>query len=76
MKNLRNLKDQKEYQGISVKDDYTVAEREIIKEFVQEAKKRSAAESEDSQFIWKVFGTPKDDTLLIRRIPKKSPIIV
>ena len=71
MKNLRNLKGKQEYQGISVRDDFTHDERETIKKYVREARQRSANELEDSRFVWKVFGSPRNNTIVIRRIQKR-----
>ena len=73
MRNLRNLKDQPGYQGISVRDDYTDTERETIKQYVTEAKQRTATELEHSRFVWKVFGSPRNDTLVIKRMQKRIP---
>ena len=58
--NLRNLKDQNEFKGISVTEDYTLAERRIIKEYTDMEKEYDEKESLDSKYIWRVRGTPKN----------------
>ena len=42
MTNLRNLKGLAEYQKISIKDDYTLAERDMVRKFQEEANKLKA----------------------------------
>ena len=63
MGNLRVLKGTGDKFGkISVTDDYTNAEREEIKSWVEKAKERSA---EDTDKIYKVRGDPKNGLRLI-----------
>ena len=71
MKNLFKLKGNKAYESISIRDDYTMAERNMIKQFVLEAKKRNESELENSNFRWRVFGKPST-TLVIRRTSRRS----
>ena len=72
MNNLCNLKGNTEYIGISIRDDYTVSERKIIKEFVSKARDKNSLEPENSNFIWKIRGTPKNG-LLLKRFMKVKP---
>ena len=69
MSNLRNLKDKKMYNGISITDDYTVTERKMIKEYTIKAKEKNSIEGENSDFVWKVRGTPKNG-LVVKRFKK------
>ena len=69
MSNLRNLKDKKIYNGISITDDYTVTERKMIKEYTIKAKEKNSIEGENSEFEWKVRGTPKNG-LVVKRFKK------
>jgi len=66
---MKNLKGNELYKGISVTDDYTVNEREIIREFVKKAKEENEKEDKDSNYIWRVRGCPKNG-LTIKRLTK------
>ena len=44
MENLKNLKDKQDYKGISIKEDYTISERQLIREYVEQAKTLNALE--------------------------------
>lgn len=72
LNNLRNLKGNNDFKGISITEDYTLAEREIIKEYNRDAKEKNAAEPENSNYIWRVRGTPKNG-LIIKRFTKVKP---
>ena len=64
MDNLKNLKDAEEaYHTLSVRDDYTLKEREMINKYVQEAKQKNDAENTTE---WKVRGTPKNGLRVVR----------
>ena len=60
MANLASLKDQEAFKGISVTEDYTVAERKLIKGWSEKAKENNEKETPDSKYIWRVRGTPKN----------------
>ena len=66
MSNLFNLKGKNMYKGISVTEDYTISERQMIKNFTSKAKERNSAESDDTDYVWKVRGTPKNGLVLKR----------
>ena len=55
MKNLKKLKDLTQYMGVYITEDYTVAERQMVRLWVEEARKRS---SNSQNYVWKVKGTP------------------
>ena len=59
MENLKQLKGQEKYQGISVTDDHTIKNRKLIKDWIDKAKEANASEPADSPYQWKVRGTPK-----------------
>lgn len=69
MTNLNKLKNIKEFEGVSITEDYTMAERKLIREFSDQAKTKNAQE-DDSRYEWKVRGTPKNGMVVIR-LPKK-----
>ena len=48
MSNLRNLKDVSKYTGISITGDYTLAEREMIKNYRQKAKELNNEKNPDA----------------------------
>ena len=56
MANLKNLKGIEKYRKMSVTDDYTRAERILIKTWADKAKKLNA---EQNDVIWRVRGSPE-----------------
>ena len=58
MNNLVNLKNQLMYNSVSITEDYTLEERQLIKQLLQKAKERNQ-EAHESKYIWKVRGTPR-----------------
>ena len=70
MNNLSNLKN-KGYNGISVKDDYTMTERNMIRDFVEKAKLANANEMQDSDKMWVVRGTPKNG-LFLKKVTRSA----
>ena len=66
MESLRKLKGNNDYKGISVTSDNTRKDRELIKEWATKAKEANENEDPDSQFEWKVRGTPKNGMSLKR----------
>ena len=72
IQNLTNLKGQVNYKGISVTEDYTVAERKLLTEWRDKAKTKNAEEGEPSKYIWRVRGTPKNG-LTLKRFLKQRP---
>ena len=69
MGNLTNLKGNDMYKKISVTEDYTVSERKMIQEMREQVKEKNNQEPEDSEFVYKLRGTPKNG-LMIRRMKK------
>ena len=72
MENLKNLKGKEQYKGISVTEDYTTSERQMIRDFTSLAKEKNASEPENSEFVWKVRGTPKNGLVLKRFMKVKN----
>ena len=64
LNNLRNLKGNSECNGISITEDYTVPERQMIKEFLIKAEKKNSLKLEKSNFVWKVWEIPKNGLVL------------
>ena len=73
LKSLPNLKQYDNYKGISVTEDFTQAEREIIKKWSEKAKEKNQKE-EDNTVIWRVRGTPKNGLFLIKLKKKEDQI--
>ena len=71
LNNLRNLKGNDLYKSISVKEDFTFNERLIIREFTKKANEENEKESADSNYIWRVRGSPKNG-LTLKRFIKPS----
>ena len=59
MKNLKNLKGNELYKGISITEDYKVAEREMIRKMSEEIKTQNSQELPNSKYVYKLRGTPK-----------------
>jgi len=75
LSNLTNLKGNMSYKGISITEDYTLNERKLIKEFSEQAKlKNIKEETDNSNFIWRVRGTPKNGLILKKFIKTKPQI--
>ena len=72
MAGLTNLRDQEMYKGISITEDYTLKERQMIKEKAVEARSNNDKELPDSRYIWRVRGTPKNG-LTVKRFQKRKP---
>ena len=72
LQSLTKLKDKADYKGISVTDDYTIAERKLITEWRDKAKAKNTEEGEASKYIWRVRGTPKNG-LSLKRFMKQRP---
>ena len=64
MGKLNKLKNKEEFSGVSVTEDYTIAERELIREFNQTAKNKNSVE--DPNYVWKVRGNPKNGLTLMK----------
>ena len=73
MANLRNLKGREEYKRISVKDDYTIQDRNLIKQWIDKANEANKKEPADAMYEWKVRGTPKNGMFIKRFLKKTLP---
>ena len=69
MSNLKKLKGHTSYHRISVTDDYTLAERELINQYRQEAQKKNAGE-ENEDYYFAVRGSPRTG-LSLKKITKQ-----
>ena len=72
MASLKKLKDKEEYKGVSVKDDYTIQDRNLIKQWVEKANSANAQEPTESNYVWRVRGTPKNG-MILKRFLKRVP---
>ena len=52
--NLKQLKGKSEFGGISIKEDFTISERNLVKEYVQKANEKNQNEPVDSEYVWRV----------------------
>ena len=71
LRNLTKLKDQVVYKGVSVTEDYTVAERKLLTEWRDKAKEKNTEEGDTSKYIWRVRGTPKNGLSLKRFLKQR-----
>ena len=70
MSNLRRLKGKEEFNGISVKPDFTIAERDQLRQYSERVKQLNAKELADPEHIWRITGTPKNG-LIVRKFRKR-----
>ena len=75
MENLKELKGQESFRGISVTDDYTITERQMIKNQSEKAKEQNNKEPPNSRYVWRVRGTPKNG-LHLKKFLKKAPVAI
>ena len=74
---FKNLKGNEEYRGISIKEDYTLNERQLIRVYVEQAKALNALEkAKKSTTVYKVRGTPKNGLFLKRFATLKETTVV
>lgn len=66
--NLANLKQHETYKGIGLTDDYTPAERELLKEWANRARVNT---EQDKENIYRVRGSPKNK-LWLKKFPKQT----
>ena len=71
--NLKQLKGKSDFDGISIKDDFTISERNLVKEYVQKANEKNQSEPVDSEFVWRVRGSPKN-RLFLKKVMKEKKI--
>lgn len=71
MSNLKHLKGNDTYKGISITDDHTLKDRNTIKEWVDKAKAANASEPTDSEYVWKARGCPKNGMRLRKFLKRK-----
>ena len=68
--NLKQLKGKSEFGGISIKEDFTISERNLVKEYVQKANEKNQNEPVDSEYVWRVRGSPKN-RLFLKKVMKE-----
>ena len=65
LNNLKNLKGKELYKTISVTHDYTFNEREVLNNFLLQAKEKNELDTtENKDYKWKVWGSPKNRLVL------------
>ena len=64
--NLSKLKGNEAYTRISITEDYTIPERKLVHDMKEQVKARNSLEPDDSSFIWKLRGTPKNGLQILR----------
>ena len=74
MENLKALKGQESFRGISLTYDYTVTERQLIKEYSEKAKENNHNEPPNSRYVWRLRGSPKNG-LRLKKFPKQTPVV-
>ena len=73
--NLKQLKGKSEFGGISIKEDFTISERNLVKEYVQKANEKNQSEPVDSEYVWRVRGSPKN-RLFLKKVKKENKILL
>ena len=72
MANLTYLKGNEDFSKISDTEDYTIGDRNLIKGSTERAKAKNTQETAESNYEWKVRGTPKNG-LLLKKFQKRIP---
>ena len=72
MKNLKNLKGIEGYGKMSITEDHTKAERELIKTWAKKAKELNAKEPSESNVFWRVRGSPETSIYLRKFVIKNQ----
>lgn len=72
MARLINLKGKEVYKGISITDDHSIADRNVIKEWTEKAKTANNNEPAESLYVWKVRGSPKNG-MQLKKFRKRTP---
>ena len=67
MKNLKLLKGKEMYKGISITEDFTRAEREMLKSWALKAKEKNENEAHGTNIVWRVRGSPRT-TVFLKKI--------
>ena len=73
--NLKQLKRKSDFDGISIKDDFTISEKNLIKDYVQRANEKNQNEPVDSEYVWRVRGSPKN-RLFLKKVKKENKILL
>ena len=67
---LRMLKGKDEFKGVAITEDLTEPERKVVKMWSDKAKDRNK-KNEDENIIWRVRGSPRDGTILLKKFSIK-----
>ena len=74
MNSLKHLKDNEIYKGLSVTEDLTFTDREIIREWKERAKIANDQETAGSKYVYKVRGSPKNGWALKKFLKQRTAI--
>ena len=72
MANLNCLKGNEDFSKISVTEDYTIGDKDRMKEWTDRAKAKNTQEPPESNYEWKVKCMPKNG-LLLKKFQKRIP---
>lgn len=71
LNNLKLLKNVEKYKGMSVTEDFTKAERNLLSLWVEKAKEKNKVEPSNSNFVWRVRGSPRT-TLFLKKLENRE----
>ena len=74
MNRLKHLKDNEIYKGLSVTEDLTLTDREIIREWKERVKIANDQETAGSKYVYKVRGSPKNGWALKKFLKQRTAI--
>ena len=60
MRNFKYLKDKPEYKRVSITNDYTINERNLIIKVDKEVQEKNSQEDSAANFVWLVRGSSKN----------------
>ena len=75
MSSLNGLKGKNEYKSIHITDDYTINERNLIRQLSEQAKQKNIEEGSSNIFSWRVRGSSKNGFRIMKVYKKTEQMI-
>ena len=72
MSSLNGLKGKNEYQNLRITDDYTINERNLIRQLSEQAKQKNIEEGSSKDFSWRVRGSSKNGFRIMKIYKKQN----
>ena len=75
MSSLNGLKGKNDYKSIHITDDYTINERNLIRQLSEQAKQKNIEEGSSNIFSWRVRGSSKNGFRIMKVYKKTEQMI-